>query len=308
MKIKSMIISNAVLVAFFIIAFPLTSSAQSETVKSAHEEVLKSADKLTEVKNATDLTPEAKKEEELAAKKDALLKVIALSQAETEELTLKIEEFGEIPEEFLPLMGFLTAELQKATTYFEELSKKTNDATDLNSIQLIASELKNWREAYYDPQIKPILEFILVFQNQEILKIADERFEKISQNLSKVKLLQSGTAELLLNESKNALEEADVYFKEALTILSAYIPTEPKEEMKITEINEARGGEEITNPLVPTGDIVSHEIQIAEPISENETEVSEKAPDIRGLIKNSIEKTKTAYKHFIAIAGMIKGE
>jgi hypothetical protein len=326
---KRLLFFITILVLVTLINQPLISFAQSEDVKSAREEVMKSADKLTEVKEAIDLSPEEKEVEKLSAKKDVLLKVIALSTLETETVREKLETITDIPEEFVSLHASLLKNFDAFTVHFAKLKESTESAEELLLIQTIAGDLKLWRETMYDIEIKKALEFILVFQNRDILKTAGERFEKVSLHVTKVKLLQSGIAQLLLNQSKENLDEAQNFMNQAWEILRSYISQEIeglgglqeeliKEELKeIEDIHE----ESITETSVLDKSQNKQETKLEEKSDDEsiiETSIKETTDsikegegeikiDIRELIRISVEKTKTAYKHFITITGMISG-
>lgn len=179
-----------------ILITPYFSRAQSETLKSALGEVLQDSAQA--------------KIEDVGAKKAVLLKVLNLSALETTELKNNLKNLGDLEEEYSDLRDQFSTELDSYFDYYKSLKDELMaDDLNLEEVSAFGSELKSWRENNYDVEVKNIANFVLVFQQEKTLKIAENRFEKIAKDLAKIKISRSKNEALrLLNEAKIDLKEA----------------------------------------------------------------------------------------------------
>lgn len=287
---------SLILLAFFISALPASQvNAQSETVKSAREEVQASADKLTAVQEEN-LTAEEKAEKETALKKEALGKIIALTVLEAEELKNKIESLTDIEAEFLILRDDFLNKLAVFPEYLDDFTAAHEASFDLVPLEKLAGDFQAWRAASYDPEVKKMVDFIIVFQSKNLLRVADQRFTKISVELKKIKLPFGKTRSdiwLNLNQAALNLSEARIANAQAMVLLLEYLPkTEPADKTEVkTETKE-----EISDKIsLLTSD---------DPSPANEP--VEDKPTVRDAVQKSILGLRFAYENFIALAELFK--
>lgn len=225
-----------------LVLLPVFSWAQSDDLKAAKEAVQQSYDKLVEVQGEQTLTPEAQAKQELEAFTVALTEVVQFTITETESLSQRLLALKNLSVEVVKLQSDYLKVLEEFLIYQRDfLVKITPQASiaglTLVEIQQLASDFKDWREEIYDPEIKKIVGFLLVFKGSDLLVIATSRFNKITSDLrlfQNSKLIQ---VDLLMP----ALEQAGGYLKEASKLNQAVIKsllatsTDPVETNRLVE-------------------------------------------------------------------------
>lgn len=159
--------------------------AQSEALKSALGEVT-----------------EVVKEDPVAA----LQKVVDFLKLQTMSLEKSVRSFEEGDEEYENLRAEILEFLTGARDYLSRIFVTDENAHDL------AVALNEWRENFYNPEVKETSGFILASQTNRILKLAESRYLKISidvRRLIESKIIIDQTkAKLLLNEANLLLISA----------------------------------------------------------------------------------------------------
>lgn len=271
--------------ALLLLAFGLTPGAgfaQSDTIRSARQDVILSVDKLNQA-NGQNLSATDKIKEELRLKKDAFEKILALSILETRNLKDKIGALTEVEAELSVLQDTFADQLESYLSYFSGLRDKLRQTTVLGDIEALAGDFNDWRATGYNPQIKKIIDFGLTFQNKTLLRIADQRFSKMTADLKKAKndKVTLDTLQNLLSKSAVNLKEARNFNNQAIILLvAAYQPSQT-----VAEIADA----------VKTNNVETN-------IDANQ----DANPSIRDLIALSMINMKSAYKNFVQIAGAVK--
>mgnify|MGYP001613026937 FL=1 len=157
-------------------------------------------------------------------RKAALLTIIDLTLLEIQDLENKLNAFKDLEGRYLDMRSSFLTQLENYTDYLNSIKELlTSSEFTLESIQKLAQELKDWRENEYAATVKNIVNFILSFQNQAILKIADARLGKISLDLKRfkaAKLLETGTLEPFLVKAGENLKKAGLLNDETMILLS----------------------------------------------------------------------------------------
>ena len=189
---------------------PFFINAQSFAKAENKEEVLEG---ITEIKIET-----------IDDRKSALLAIVDLTFLEIQDLEKKLNAIKDLEGRYLDIRDSFLAQLEDYNDYLESVKELLNsEEFTMESIQKLAQELKKWRENEYASAIKNIVNFIISFQNQAILKIADNRLNKITLDLKRfkaAKLLETGTLEPLLIKAGDNLKKAELFNDEAMALLS----------------------------------------------------------------------------------------
>lgn len=157
-------------------------------------------------------------------RKNALLTIIDLTLLEIQDLEKQLNALKDLEMRFADMRNDFLIQLDNHTKYLESVEKILNtEGFTMDSIKKLAQELKDWRENEYAQTVKNIIDFLLTFHNQAVLKIADNRFYKITVDLKRfkaAKLIETGTLEPLLAKAGENLREARALNNEALSLLA----------------------------------------------------------------------------------------
>lgn len=192
------------------------SQAQSEELKIAKEQLKTNYGKLIEIKNNKELSDQEKAVRELEIKKLILKAVIEYSIVETKDLIAKLSLIKDIPIEYIELQENYLKTLE------EFLNNQAGYLENLDNFKETANDFKIWRDNIYNPLMRKVLDFILIFRSSDILIIAQNRFEKINKNLDLLKdskIINVSTLQPVLEEARNSLDEAISFRQEASRIL-----------------------------------------------------------------------------------------
>lgn len=196
-------------------------------LKPALNNVVESLEQLAAIKNS-DISSIEKDGIETEAKKTAFNRILELSIEEVKNLKKKLEQFNNNQVYISNLSGY--------QSHYELIRQQVNQNISLNELIDLAQKLKSWREINYHKQINKIANSILIFQNQTMLKVAENRLRKISRDSKAIKSLLKP---IKWNEADTLLEEAGSLIKEARQINNdAQKQDDSKTELLIKESTE----------------------------------------------------------------------
>lgn len=218
------------------------TNAQSEDLKTAKEAVQQSYDKLVEVQGEQTLTKEEQAKQELEALIAALKEVVQFTITETESLIQHLSAIKGLSVETAKLQLDYLKELDEFLIYQQEFLIKITPQEEVGALTLVeikqlALDFKNWRETVYDPEIKKIVSFIMVFKGSELLSIATSRFNKIALDLrlfQNSKLIKVDLLMPVLQQAGDYLKEASKLNQVAIKSLLA-TSTDPVDTNKLVE-------------------------------------------------------------------------
>ena len=206
----------------------------AETTKSdAVNPIETSLNELLTVRDDTSLSEEDRLLKELKLRKKILNWALTSSLDEVTKLTAKIDalpEFAEDSREKELRDGFKLS-LESFTAYYTDKSEKFTELTTIDQIKSLAQEIKDYRDNTYNPQIQQIVNFLLLFYNEDVLKIANTRLDKISADIKKLEKLGYVKTGAFANELKLAaqtLSDARALLEEAKNAVLS--PPKPEEE------------------------------------------------------------------------------
>lgn len=190
--------------------------AQTDELKAAKEDLKDSYEKLAEIKESEELTQQERDKRELEAKILTLQEVVKFTIAETKSLISRLSAIRNLPPEYGRLQNNYLKTLKEFLKYQEQFLADLTVAVEggslnLEAVQELALDFKEWRETVYDPEIKKIVSFLLAFRSSDLLEVAIGRLTKIASDLKFFYNSKVIKAELLIP----ALQEAGAYLQEA---------------------------------------------------------------------------------------------
>ncbi len=236
------VIASAISPAFFAIAAEGNTSA----VTSARDALKTSVNELVSAKdgNEKDADREAKK---LAAAKETVKKAaeLGISEIVTLEKKLKNLEIEKLVTDdytfdAVDVHDKLAAGLAEGKSYQKTLLRNIDIAATQEDIQRIAGELQKWRDDFYTPIVKKIFSIDLVLRQKNIVTMGNNRFEKILNDLHKLKnakLIALEPFDALLRQATGNQKTAVALHEEATQLLLA----------KLRSGNETIDNQRITN-------------------------------------------------------------
>ncbi len=277
---------TAIISVFLIFGVAGSGNAQVPVLKSTLQEVRKSVEDLLETKDSDELAPEEKEKQELETRRATLAKVILLAVMETDDIGAKLDALANLGDEQKEIRGAYKEKMKEYREYYREVEIKFEKNPNLEEMKGLAADIKNWREETYDAGIRPVVNFIFVYQGKHIFGVAEKRLGKIAADVSKLKGRSDkfGELEKLLNQSGGLLEESRLVLGQA-------------EESLWREINP---------PSVATSTAMTSGDAGAEPAAETDALLVPDAPDIKDLAKQSLEKIKAAYQIFLKMSRLAK--
>lgn len=271
-------------------AFYAVSSAHAATVppaaaippstaeiKEQTSRVSESQDELASVKDDLTLSPEEKLAREIAARKKIVAEALALSLKEVESLKnglLKLPRFEEGTREYFLTTEFLIKIVEYSDYYADKATALKNAANlKIDEVKSMAKDIITYRDTVYNPDLKKIVDFILVFYNQDAIATTNSRLEKINADIRKLEKLNLLKADLF----KANLEKSAELIREALSLQAQ------AKALILAVPDEKTSGEAIAEPADET-----------------------KKPGANELITASLGKVKATYEVFLQISRDIK--
>lgn len=172
-----------VVLMIFIVLGPFIVRGQTTTnIKNALQRI---------VDNLEQLSRRLTNNEELRIRKAALKNIIDLATAESNDLKNKLIKIENLEDGHLELRDTLLKELGNHSNYYDSISFILEKETSLSKIKNLSMQLKDWRSIVYHPILQRIINFLLVFEGRDVLRLAEARFNNISNDLRKVSGLEA---------------------------------------------------------------------------------------------------------------------
>lgn len=162
--------------------------AQTSEIDQKLNETKAEVQKLADIKDKTDISDEEKVKLEIESKTKIILDVVDVSVAQIKDLESKFlssnfpesDEWKAIKEEY-------TKEISSYFDFYKEEQDKINkDGLDLIKVKEIAKEIELKKIQEIDLGAKEISNIIVVLSISDILKLADQRIDKVGADVSKI--------------------------------------------------------------------------------------------------------------------------
>lgn len=198
----------AIAIAIMIpMSFALGASDNRSAMDIARDAVKTSVKALVDAKDDTSVSNVDREINKLAAAKETVKKVIAIGLAEVETLTKKLDgleieklvtddytfDAEKIHDEFASIFV-------ESRAYYRSAGKAIDRAGTLTETQDIAAQIEKWRHESYNPVVQRLFAIDLVLRQRTIVAMGNNRFEKILNDIRKLK-----NAKLITIESFDVL-------------------------------------------------------------------------------------------------------
>lgn len=279
--------------------------AQSQAAQKALEGIKESVDTLVSAKDKNNPN-------ETAFRAETFKKVIDFSIVELKDLKVKFLAAA-AEQRTSSTIGMwrehILSEINKTATFYE-IVKKNADKIDENvsdeEIKNNAEDFKKWREENFSPLAEEINNFLLIEQQKSSIDTAEKRWEKVKNDVLKLKKSYSAKKmqpfETLLKQAEESNADAKEIYMEARDLFDkTYLsPFKEKDNAATTTVTAT----EKENAVVASStkaDIIKNSAD------ENASSTPPiPPPSIRDLIKDSLTNVKRTYQIFIEMSGLVR--
>lgn len=246
--------------------------------------------------------------DELATRIETFKKVIDFSIKESKDLKIKLLDFSfRGDDEMLNWQKKMTDELNEALAYYDDQSQALEGNEKnivLDDIKIKAQKFKEWREINYLPISEEINDFLLIKQEKTAIQTTKKRYQKISEDIQRIKssgwfMKTKGLSELpkLLAEADTVIKESDKINNEAEKLFREKYIVVKKEVLLPQKENEAS----------TTIKISSNDNASGTATDKNEILLEQTSPlSIKDTVKASLTKVKDAYRIFIEMSNLVR--
>ncbi|MCR4275621.1 MAG: hypothetical protein NUV83_02625 [Candidatus Wolfebacteria bacterium] len=186
----------------------------------------------------------------LESKKESLTDALTASYDELNELKSEVESI-KVNDPWDKIKTNLLNQTDKIKDYYNNSSEKLgSENIDQDSIKSLAKELKYFREGVFSEYYKNSINFILIFEEANLLKIADSRLDKISSDLARLEkqsVSKTKTLKTLYNDADKHLKLAHDLNDSAKTLFYNYLNPVKPDETKPEETNQKKE-DQISDP------------------------------------------------------------
>jgi len=284
---------------WLVFSFSMVKAAEIKTVSENTCNIEKSFNDFLEIRDNNKLEKEQKDKEVFTARKNLLENIISCSIKEINDTKTDLSNLKNLDEKNSSIKDYLNNKFDYLLSSLKDKDAEFQiSLEDEDKIKTIAEDLLNWRENEYSDNLKNATNFSLTFKEDEIIKIAEARWQKISSSIKSLLSLKNKEITSLLQESSDKIKAAKDLNKKAYDDLISLIEKQRKEEDKINEI-----------PPLEEAIITSSEKEI--PMLQTETSsTASSTPAVTTTpgdnIKESLNKIKDVYQNFFKISSLVK--
>ncbi len=267
------ILTTAVAIGTIGTQVALASDTPADLTKSSADNV----SQLIQIKDDASISGVAKDEKELQARLNIIKDVLRLSGDDVNKFKDKLKKLPKFEDKSQEKI--LKTEYQKLlddfSAYYDDMFKKLADIKTNDDAKALAEELKNYRDDTYNPEIKKIANFTLLFYDADVIKTGKARLNKIIGDVSKLEKLGYLKKDVFSDKFKKAqalLDNADKLEQEAADIILA------------SKTIEDTTKKDVTNQQIT-----------------DETKILEKPKDPGDLTSKSLQNVKDTYDIFLQI-------
>lgn len=303
--VSKLILYTAALIitAFFIAEANLAKAESVSTTQQEQKtepacELDQALDELLAVKDGA-LAGPLRDRVEFRARKAVLTQTIVCANAEITKTETRLNKLAITTSTSEDLRAQFLSSLSASKDKYKSYAEVVATSTGLINVKELAEDILEWRKSEYLPLLSKINDFILVTNNEESLKIARARFEKISSTLSILQLANIVSIKKLLLEAAAFTKEAEALNHEAGALVYEYL----------VPIYTASSSTELLSSstllLTATGTI-----QISEDSTEGRASSTSKEvaspPTVVSLVKASLESLRDAYANYLKISATVR--
>jgi len=225
-------------------------------------------------------------EERFVRAKEGLEKALSLSIEKVASLTADLNGRGfEDGSREAELKSVFLENLASYEVYYSESLTRAQSLDNLESVQALAVEIKEYRDLTYTPGIEKVVEFVLVFYSEDVIGKATERLNKVSEDIEKLEalgLIENGAFSGQIESISSSLLEADNLRIQARDIILTVETGEPA-----GPVEESVDAAEQTAAQTDTLDVAEE-------------------PSPQALLEQSLNNVKSVYEAFLEISKSVK--
>ncbi len=266
---------SAVLAVCFLTSNNSVALAQSdELIKSAKTEASSAVSKILDLKNQN-LDIKDKTKIEISLKKQSLSKIVEIMLLETKQSISNLEEIKDIDSKILEIRDGLVVFMNDYSIELSDLNKSLQDSQDLESLKIMTQKVSDIKEKS-DKADKLSDDLSLFYENGKAVRIAEQRFSKISNQIKKMGInsKDAETIDIIMKDASKNIKEAGELVSEGAKYF----------------LQESENFKDFI--ASGNGDIL--------------TTKGKEDKYIKTLAQTSLVKIKVAYKGFISISDIIK--
>lgn len=294
-------ISIKIVTAVFFGAFPfLIGQIAFAEEKTCDKQIEEKLNDLLSIKDDLKLSEDKKSDLEFEAKKDLLFSVLSCSKKELEDVKKDLLDLKKISDEDNQIKEALLKKIDNFFSFFDDKNATFEEIKkDKEKIKELAKEILEWRQNTYSPLIKEAVNFSFFYKQENIISIAEARYEKISSSLKKILSVKNKEVDDLLLSSNKKIKEAKdlnseafvLIKKDAIPFLLEFSSLATTTSEKIENLSFASSTPEKSSK---ENKGVEKDVKIEE----------KKTPE--KLIKDSLDKIKDAYRDFFKISKAVE--
>ncbi len=221
---------------------------------------------------------------EIEVRKQILKEILDLSLSEIKNLKESLEKLDLTSSEWKEVKEKLLEALGRSEDHYKEIqgNLEKNDY-NLDEIKAIAKGLKEWRGNIYTPQLNAIINMLLIFQNDDLLKTTRSRLNKIENDIKKIS-----------KQNYIKTEGLKIYFDQAAQTLKDARDANEKAKAIFLEIEKVDNdkGQNLGAKISQT--------------QNNDAEQTKNHETIRKLLIDSLKNIKNTYEIFFQMNLKIK--
>ena len=220
---------------------------------------------------------------DVVLRKQLLKSVMGDSYTEINNLKNRLNKINIADSDWKIIKEKLINDLAYFNDYYKDIESRIDSDPELSleDIRSIANDLKDWRNSTYTPRLKEITNFILVFEEENLIKIANSRADKITGDLAKFDkqgYIKTNDLKKLFAQARKNLDNSQSSNNNAKELF-----------LKSITLSSATSTNEISATKTDT-DKPSKDIQ----------------QNVQDLVKESIKYLKSAYETFFQMNSQIK--
>lgn len=285
------------------------SYAQSDEIDSKLSQTQEGVNALLEVKDSTTLSPQEKERKEIELKEQVVLGVLDLAKAQLKDAQSKLENIA-WPEgkEWEVLRAYFNKNFDTYNQFYDKTRLDVVAAARAyagDSLAQITKNLEKRKVGEIDPFVERATNVVIIFNTDAILTLADQRLEKITNDIEKIysqKLVQNDKLKELLSQASDALTAAHKKNQEAKEVaLNLYTPREEQESNQYIEGLEEKLSNLSFNEALSMQPITST-TSTSTPTASSTLTAPTASQYLQSLIVGSLKGIRSTYDIFIQMS------
>lgn len=269
---NKLIISALIVAGLFL---PAPKSYAQESFQSSFRDFAGKISAFLTFRKTAETSPEEKAQQEIQIRKEAVQKIFDLTKLEQADLLNRLSSLKDLNDQQKKMRSALTDFVKENSNSLNEIQSRLERAGTLEEIKQLAADFKNWRTLVYNPKTEKVVAFTFVFQGKNILSVADDRLERVKNDLADYQksLKESDdTADGIFDKAESDIREAGELNEQARNLIMIAL----------------------SNSMSPAKNMKSAEKEITRDISDSKT-----------FTEKAMQNVRDAYSEFLKLGKII---